>query len=98
MTHHKIIMMSKKIIYALAHNKTVVREEAEKIMIGEVLVTETDIIYREGQEDGLKKGEEKIDNLYSWLKTQNRTDDILRAVGDKAYQKKLFEEYNSIKH
>ena len=82
-------MLSKKIINTLAHNRNVVREEAEKIMGGQVLVTETDILINEG----IEAGKEEIDILYSWLKEQNRTDDILRAIGDKNLQNELLEEY-----
>ncbi len=88
-THQKIIELSKKIIIALANNKYVVREEAEKIMGGQVLVTETETVYKAGQESG----KEELDILYSWLKDQNRTDDILRAIGDKNLQNELLEEY-----
>ncbi|WP_026665199.1 hypothetical protein [Butyrivibrio sp. FC2001] len=88
-THQKIIELSKKVIMALANNKYVVREEAEKIMGGQVLVTETETVYKAGQESG----KEELDILYSWLKEQNRTDDILRAIGDKNLQNELLEEY-----
>ena len=104
-TYSKIIEMSKKVIMALTGNKRVVREEAEKIMGGQVLETETETVYREGVkegheegireglEKGLEQGHKEIDTLYSWLKSQNRNDDILRAVGDEALQKELLEEY-----
>ena len=51
----------------------------------------------EGKAEGLAEGEangiDRIDCLYSWLKALNRTDDILRAVGNKAVQEELLEEY-----
>lgn len=89
-TYSKIIEMSKKVIMALAGNKGVVLKEAEKIMGGQVLETETETVYREG----VKEGHKEIDDLYSWLKSQNRNDDILRAVGDEALQNELLEEYH----
>ncbi len=58
-------------------------------MGGQVLVTETETVYKAGQESG----KEELDILYSWLKDQNRTDDILRAIGDKNLQNELLEEY-----
>lgn len=83
---------------ALAGNKRVVLKEAEKIMGGQVLETETETVYREGvkegHEKGVKEGHKEIDDLYSWLKSQNRNDDILRAVGDEALQNELLEEYH----
>ena len=92
-THHRIIMLSKKIINALAHNKTIVREEAERIMGGQVLITETDILLQEGEKIGIEKGVKQLDDLNSWLKAQNRTDDIIRAVGNEAVRNELLEEY-----
>ena len=51
----------------------------------------------EGKTEGITEGKAEIDLLYSWLKSMNRTDDILRAVGNKAVQDELLEEYkNSI--
>ncbi|WP_026665655.1 hypothetical protein [Butyrivibrio sp. FC2001] len=35
----------------------------------------------------------EMDALYSWLKELNRTDDIIRAVGNKTVQDELLEEY-----
>ena len=96
-TYSKIIEMSKKVIMALASNKKVVREEAEKIMGGQVLETETETVYREGVKDGHEEGRKEINNLYSWLKAQNRNDDILKAIGDEALQNSLLEEYQKAK-
>ncbi|WP_026528747.1 hypothetical protein [Butyrivibrio sp. VCD2006] len=112
-TYSKIIEMSKKVIMALASNKKVVREEAEKIMGGQVLETETETVYREGLNEGreegisegLKEGRKEgrtegikeIDALYSWLKAQNRNDDILRAIGNETLQNELLEEYQKNK-
>ena len=70
--------------------KKIVKEEAEKIMGGQVLEYETKTLVREG----IKLGKEEIDNLYSWLKEQGRTDDILNAIGNEVFQNELLEEYN----
>ncbi len=97
-THHSIIMMSEKIIKTLASNKKIVKEEAEKIMGGQVLEYETKTLVREGIKIGRDEMREEIDNLYSWLKEQGRTNDILNAVGNKKYQNELLEEYNKLKN
>ncbi len=97
-THHSIIMMSEKIIKTLASNKKIVKEEAEKIMGGQVLEYETKTLVREGIKIGRDEMREEIDNLYSWLKEQGRANDILNAVGNKEYQNELLEEYNKLKN
>jgi hypothetical protein len=54
-------------------------------------------VHQDGYEEGVVKGEAKgkktIDRLYSWLKDLNRTDDIIRAVGNESVQEELLEEY-----
>lgn len=89
-THHSIIMMSEKVIKTLASNKKIVKEEAEKIMGGQVLEYETKTLVREG----IKIGEENINTLNAWLKEQGRVDDIMKSIDDKVYQNALLEEYN----
>ncbi len=64
-----------------------------------MLLTEYDeaetleLFKKEAYDEGEAKGIDKLDRLYSWLKALNRTDDILRAVGNKAVQEELLEEY-----
>ena len=64
-----------------------------------MLLTEYDeaetleLFKKEAHDDGKAEGKEEINCLYSWLKALNRTDDILRAVGNKAVQEELLEEY-----
>jgi hypothetical protein len=57
------------------------------------------LIYKAGLAEGTKLGKElgkdEIDCLYSWLKSQNRTDDIIRAVGNKDLQNELLEEFKN---
>ncbi len=55
MTHHSIIMLTKKVVAALAQSKAAVKEEAEKIMGGQVIDYETKIIYRQGIEQGIEQ-------------------------------------------
>lgn len=49
--------------------------------------------FLKGEEAGRKAGLEKVNRLNKLLAEQSRTDDIIRAAVDEAYQKKLFEEY-----
>ena len=53
MTHHSIIMLTKKVIAALTSKRATVKEEADKIMGGQVLDYETKVIYRQGLEQGI---------------------------------------------
>lgn len=50
----------------------------------------------EAFENGEKVGIEKVNQLYTKLKQLGRTDDILKAIEDAEYQKKLLEEYKII--
>ncbi len=47
-----------------------------------------------GEVKGEAKGKAEINCLYSWLRSLNRTDDILRAVDNEAVQNELLEEYH----
>ncbi len=53
MSHHSIIMLTKKVIAALTTDKAAVKEEADKIMGGQVIDYETKVIYRHGLEQGV---------------------------------------------
>lgn len=47
----------------------------------------------EGHEEGWKEGIEKINKLNQCLLEDGRIEDLKKACEDKAYQKKLLEEY-----
>ncbi|MCM1087978.1 MAG: hypothetical protein NC419_07455, partial [Muribaculaceae bacterium] len=49
--------------------------------------------FEEGVEEGIEKGIERINQLNVILSEQNRTDDIIRAAQDTAYQEQLFREF-----
>ncbi|MBQ6806488.1 MAG: hypothetical protein IJO97_03545 [Lachnospiraceae bacterium] len=49
---------------------------------------------REGYEEGMEQGEQRINKLIILLTEQNRTDDLVKAAQDKEYREKLFHEYN----
>lgn len=48
----------------------------------------------EGRKEGRAEGEKRVNRLIQILLEQSRSDEIQRAVSDKEYQKKLFEEFN----
>jgi hypothetical protein len=45
------------------------------------------------REDGIKKGENRINDLNSRLVAENRMDDLVRATKDPEYQKQLMKEF-----
>ena len=47
-----------------------------------------------GMEKGQSKGQERVNLLNRLLAEQNRTEDIVRAASDPAFQKKLFKEFD----
>lgn len=49
--------------------------------------------FESGEQYGIEKGKEKINQLYAKLKELGRNEDILRAIEDSSYQKKLLEEF-----
>lgn len=49
---------------------------------------------QEGLEEGLEKGQERINTLYKYLKSDNRIDDLMRAIDDANYQDTLLKEYH----
>lgn len=48
---------------------------------------------KEGIKKGIKKGEGRINQLNLYLISENRFDDLERAVNDREYQLQLFQEY-----
>ena len=53
--------------------------------------------YTNGEQSGEKKGIESTNDLYSWLKSQGRQDDVMKAIDDPDYLNKLVEEYDTWK-
>ncbi len=77
MTHHSIIMLTKKVISALAKSKAAVKEEAERIMGGQVLDYETKVIFRQGLEKGIEQGiEQSISAMLSRGKSPEEISDF----------------------
>lgn len=48
---------------------------------------------RKGMEKGMEKGMDRITNLYQKLKSENRFDDLMRAIDDQEYQDRLLKEF-----
>ena len=47
-----------------------------------------------GKKDGNEEGMDRVNRLNRLLAEQNRTDDIIKAAGDKKYQEKPFKEFH----
>lgn len=48
----------------------------------------------EGMQEGIQKGQERINQLNILLLEQNRNEDIIKAITDHDYQEQLFKEFN----
>ena len=48
----------------------------------------------EGMQEGIQKGQERINQLNILLSEQNRSEDIIKAATDRDYQEQLFKEFN----
>ena len=68
------------------------------MLLQEMLSDERKAARAEGRAEGLAKGrtegEEATLRLVQLLTAQKRTDDIMKAINDHEYRKKLFEEFN----
>ena len=79
------------ILYTFAQ-KFLTTQELKKIkeMINMTVLGE--MIFQDGLEKGLEKGEERINQLCKILLDANRLDDLRRATTDKTFQKQLIAE------
>lgn len=68
-----------------------VKEELRMTVVGRMLWQEG---LEEGIEKGIEKGTDKVNQLIQCLFQQNRADEIQKAVEDREYQQKLFQEFN----
>ena len=50
-------------------------------------------IRNEGVEEGIEKGEDRVNQLNFYLISDKRFDDLTRATKDKQYQAQLYKEY-----
>ena len=85
--------MSNKVLEKIAKKYEAVREGVKTVMGGKILEYEAKTIKREGEKEGIKKGEGRINQLNLYLISENRFDDLERAVNDREYQLQLFQEY-----
>lgn len=56
--------------------------------------SEKELSYNEGRISGIKEGEERLNQLYIKLATDNRMDDLRKSMADKDHRQKLYAEYN----
>ena len=92
-TRCTIIDMSNKVLEHIAAKYNSVREGVKAIMGGKVLEYEAKTIRREGIEQGIEQGEDKLSRLIAKLMENERSQDIIRVTQDKAYRNKLYKEY-----
>lgn len=77
----------------LADILTKSKTEVRKMLLTEYdEKAEREYLQKEALEIGLEEGEDRVNRLISLLLKQNRMADIERAVKDREYQKKLFQE------
>ena len=96
-TRCTVMDMSNKVLEKIARKYEAVREGVKTVMRGKILEYEAKTIKREGEKEGIKKGikkgEGRINQLNLYLISENRFDDLERAVNDREYQLQLFQEY-----
>ncbi|SDB07738.1 hypothetical protein [Butyrivibrio sp. INlla16] len=87
LTHHSIIMLSKKVIAALTAKRKVVKEEAERIMGGQVLDYETKELIRTGIAQGMSK--QSADDI-------QKLADFFQKTNPEMTEKEAFEEAKKV--
>ncbi len=92
-TRCTIIDMSNKVLEHIAVKYDYVKEGVKAVMGGKVLEYEAKTIKREGLEEGIEQGEDRLSRLITKLLENNRSQDIIKATQDKQYRNKLYEEY-----
>lgn len=89
---HEDFMRMQSVLYTLAM-KFLSMEELSHMKEVLNMTVLGQMIMQDGIEKGIEKGEERVNRLNQILAKANRTEDIVKASGDKEYQKKLFEEF-----
>ena len=92
-TRCTIIDMSNKVLEHIAVKYNSVKEGVKAVMGGKVLEYEAKTIIREGIEQGIEQGENKLSKLIATLMENGRSQDVIRVTQDKLYRNKLYEEY-----
>ncbi len=88
-----IIGMSSKVLEHIAVKYDSVREGVKAVMGGKILEYEAKTIKREGLEQGLEQGEDRLSRLISMLMENERTEDVIRAAQDKEFRNRLYHEF-----
>lgn len=92
-TRCTIIDMSNKVLEHIAVKYNSVKEGVKAVMGGKVLEYEAKTIIREGIEQGIEQGENKLSKLIATLMENGRSQDVIRVTQDKQYRNKLYQEY-----
>lgn len=88
-----IIDMSNKVLEHIAVKYNFVREGVKAVMGGKVLEYEAKTIKKEGIEQGIEQGEDKLSRLIARLMESKRSQDVIKVTQDKEYRDKLYEEF-----
>ncbi len=70
------------------------KEEGKVVNMCEVAEMLDQRGYKRGKEEGEQRGIDKLNRLYRTLVKYGRTDDMIKAMENKAYQKELFKEFD----
>ena len=92
-TRCTIIDMSNKVLEHIATKYQSVKKGVKAIMGGKVLEYEAKTIKREGIEQGIEQGENKLSKLITKLMENERSQDIIRVTQDREYRNQLYEEF-----
>lgn len=92
-TRCTIIDMSNKVLEHIAIKYNSVKEGVKAVMGGKVLEYEAKTIKREGVEEGIEQGEDKLSRLITKLVENKRSQDVIKVSQDKEYRHKLYKEY-----
>ena len=92
-TRCTIIDMSNKVLEHIAVKYNSVKEGVKAVMGGKVLEYEAKTIKKEGIEQGIKQGENKLSELIATLMENGRSQDVIRVTQDEQYRNKLYQEY-----
>ncbi len=92
-TRCTIIDMLNKVLEHIAAKYNSVKEGVKAVMGGKVLEYEAKTIIREGIEQGIEQGENKLSKLIATLMENGRSQDVIRVTQDKQYRNKLYQEY-----
>ena len=78
--------MSNKVLEHIAVKYNSVKEGVKAVMGGKVLEYEAKTIIREGIEQGIEQGENKLSKLIATLMENGRSQDVIRVTQDKQYR------------